>query len=62
LDKQLDPAYSITEDGGSRFDNNNMMQNATSVIGDLSASESESARAPGLISVTARVTVSFKLQ
>jgi hypothetical protein len=40
-----------------------MMQNSTSVIsGDLSASESESAIAPGLISVTAQVTVSFELK
>jgi len=63
IGQTVGPAYSITEDGGSRFDNNNMVQNATSVIsGDLSASESESALAPGLISVSARVTVSFRLQ
>ncbi|MEP6819324.1 MAG: SIMPL domain-containing protein [bacterium] len=66
IGQTIGPAYSITEDSGTRFadnNNNNMMQNTTSVIsGDLSASESDSALAPGLISVTARVTVSFRLQ
>ena len=62
IGQKIGPAYSITEDGGSRS-GNSMLQNNTSVIsGDLSASESDSAIAPGLISVTAQVTVSFELK
>jgi uncharacterized protein YggE len=64
IGQTIGPAYSITEDGGARYPtSNNTMQNSTSVIsGDLSASESDSAIAPGLISVTAQVTVSFGLK
>jgi uncharacterized protein YggE len=56
-------AFSITEGVIGRYAPSNAMQNTTSVIsGDLSASESETAIAPGLISVTAQITVSFRLQ
>lgn len=62
IGQRIGPAYSITE-ASPRFAANSMMQNNTTVIsGDLSASESESAIAPGLISVTAQVTVSFELK
>jgi uncharacterized protein len=60
IGQSIGPAFSITEGAGS-YPSNNLSQNATSVIsGDLSASEG--AFSPGLISVTALVTVSFKLQ
>lgn len=63
IGQTIGPAYSITEGIVSRYPANAMMQNSTSVIsGELSAGESESAIAPGLISVTAQVTVSFRLQ
>jgi uncharacterized protein YggE len=63
IGQTIGPAYSITEGVVNRYAASNMSQNATSVIsGDLSASESDSAIAPGLISVTAQVTVSFRLQ
>ncbi len=62
IGQTIGPAHSITE-GASRPSSSNFMQNTTSVIsGDLSASESDSAIAPGFISVTAQVTVSFRLQ
>lgn len=59
----IGPAYSIIEGGGISYrDNNNMMQNSTATIsGSLSDRESESAIAPGSISVTAQVTVRFRL-
>jgi hypothetical protein len=63
IGQTIGPAYSITEGIANRYPSQSMMQNSTSVIsGDLSAGESESAIAPGLISVTAQVTVSFRLQ
>jgi uncharacterized protein YggE len=63
IGQTIGPAFSITEGTNGRYTASNMTQNATSVIsGDLSASESDSAIAPGLISVTAQVTVSFRLQ
>ena len=63
IGQTIGPAYSITEGVASHYPSQSMMQNTTSVIsGELSASESESAIAPGLISVTALVTVSFRLQ
>ena len=63
IGQTIGPAHSITEGVASRYSANAMMQNTTSVIsGDLSASESDSAIAPGLISVTAQVTVSFQLK
>ena len=63
IGQTIGPAHSIAEGVASRYPSQSMMQNSTSVIsGDLSASESESAIAPGLISVTAQVTVSFELK
>lgn len=63
IGQTIGPAHSIIEGVASRYPSQTMMQNSTSVIsGDLSAGESESAIAPGLISVTAQVTVSFILQ
>jgi len=63
IGQTIGPAHSITEGVANRYPSQSMMQNATSVIsGDLSAAESESAIAPGLISVTAQVTVSFQLK
>jgi uncharacterized protein YggE len=62
IGQTIGPAHSITEGVINRY-SSGMVQNSSSVIsGDLSASESDSAIAPGLISVTAQVTVSFKLQ
>ncbi len=61
IGQTIGPAYSITEGVVGGYSSSNITQNATSVIsGDLSASDS--AIAPGLISVTAQVTVSFRLQ
>ena len=54
-------AYTITEvstDYGPRA----MNQNAVGYAGEFGASQTESAIAPGLISVSAQVTVSFRLQ
>ncbi|MGZ8842883.1 MAG: SIMPL domain-containing protein, partial [Pyrinomonadaceae bacterium] len=57
--QSIGPAYSISEYAGDSG-RSNVAQNVTSVIsGDLSSSES--AIAPGSISVTAQVTVRFKL-
>jgi uncharacterized protein YggE len=63
IGQTIGPAFSITEGVVGRYSTSNAMQNSTSVIsGELSSSESDSAIAPGLISVTAQVTVSFRLQ
>jgi uncharacterized protein YggE len=63
IGQSIGPAYSITEGGGANYSRSNVTQNATTTIsGDLSESESESAIAPGSISITAQVTVSFRLQ
>lgn len=61
IGQSIGSAYSITENV-SDYSPRAMTQNATSISGDLSTRESESAIAPGLISVTAQVTVSFRLQ
>jgi uncharacterized protein len=56
-------AYSITETEVIPFRDNNINQNvSTAIMGNLSGRESESAIAPGSISVTAQVTVRFRLQ
>jgi uncharacterized protein len=61
IGQSIGPAYSISEGTGSDFGRSNYVQNATTTIsGDLS--DSESAIAPGSISVTAQVTVRFRLQ
>ena len=62
IGQSIGPAYSITEGGGANY-RSNVNQNATTTIsGDLSESASDSAIAPGSISVTAQVTVRFRLQ
>jgi uncharacterized protein len=63
IGQSIGPAYSITEGGGPNYSRSNVTQNTTTTIsGDLSESESDSAIAPGSISVTAQVTVRFRLQ
>lgn len=59
IGQTIGPAYSINEDSGVDYNRSNYSQNA-SVTGG-SSSESESATAPGTISVTAQVTVRFRL-
>jgi uncharacterized protein YggE len=59
IGQAIGPAYSINEDSGSDYNRNNYSQNASVAAG--SSSESESATAPGTISVTAQVTVRFRL-
>jgi uncharacterized protein YggE len=64
IGQSIGAAYSITEGGGIPF-RDNAMQNATqnissTISGDLS--DRDSAIAPGTISVTAQVTVRFRLQ
>jgi uncharacterized protein len=61
IGQSIGPAYSITENA-SDYSPRAMTQNATSLDGFISPRESDSAIAPGLISVTAQVTVSFRLQ
>lgn len=58
IGQSIGPAYSITEAGDNRYDN--MTQNVAGVAG-RAAEESEGSIAPGSISVTAQVTVSFRL-
>jgi uncharacterized protein YggE len=58
IGQSIGPAYSITET--TRDYAPRAVQNVSSDVGD--SSESESALAPGTISVTAQVTVRFRLQ
>ncbi len=58
IGQSIGPAYSIIEAGENRYDN--VSQNVAGVAGRASE-ESEGAIAPGSISVTAQVTVSFRL-
>jgi uncharacterized protein YggE len=58
IGQSIGPAYSITEAGENRYDN--VSQNVAGTAG-RAAEESEGAIAPGSISVTAQVTVSFRL-
>lgn len=58
--QSIGPAYSITEGGGVNYSRSNVTQNATTTIGG-DQSESDSAIAPGSISITAQVTVRFRL-
>jgi uncharacterized protein YggE len=63
IGQTIGPAYSISEGGNTTYTTRSAVQNVTSTIsGDLSETASESAIAPGLISVTAQITVSFRLQ
>lgn len=59
IGQSIGPAYSISEDSSLPV-NGRMMQNATSFTG--SSEDSEGAIAPGSISVTAQITVRFRLQ
>ena len=59
IGQSIGPAYSITEESIPDYSRSNVNQNATSTVG--SSSESDSATAPGMISVTAQVTVRFRL-
>ena len=62
IGQSIGPAYSITEVGGVSYrDNNNFVQNSTASAPSPAERESESAIAPGSISVTAQVTVRFRL-
>lgn len=61
IGQSIGPAYSITESSGD-YTPRAMTQNVSSVAGMLSDRDSESAIAPGQISITAQVTVSFRLQ
>lgn len=62
IHQSIGAAYSITEGGGPNYSRRDVTQNTTTTIsGDLSESESDSAIAPGSISVTAQVTVRFRL-
>lgn len=58
IGQSIGPAYSITETTRD-FAPRSTMQNAVSEIGD--AADSESTLAPGTLSVTAQVTVRFRL-
>ena len=59
IGQSIGPAYSITEESIPDYSRSNINQNATLTAG--SSSESDSATAPGTISVTAQVTVRFRL-
>lgn len=60
IGQSIGPAYSITETSVTPYSASNITQNVASVAGG-SDSESESAIAPGSISITASVTVRFRL-
>lgn len=59
IGQSIGPAYSITENSGSDYGRSNYAQNATTLSGE--SSESESAIAPGSLSITSQVTVRFRL-
>lgn len=61
IGQSIGPAYSITE-GTSDYAPRATTQNVVGIAGSLSDRDSDSAIAPGLISITAQVTVSFRLQ
>jgi hypothetical protein len=60
IGQSIGPAYSITETSVTPYSTSNMTQNVAGVAGSGSESEG-SAIAPGSISVTAQVTVRFRL-
>jgi uncharacterized protein len=62
IGQSIGPAYSITETEIIPFRDNNITQNVAGFIRGTNEGESESAIAPGTISVTAQVTVRFRLQ
>ena len=57
----IGPAHSITEEDTERRDDNASSNNFSTTVGSSSMSDSESTFAPGLISVRAHVSVSFRL-
>jgi uncharacterized protein len=60
IGQSIGPAYSITENSGIDYGRSNAnLQNSSVTAGE--SSDSESATAPGTISVTAQVTVRFRL-
>jgi uncharacterized protein YggE len=59
IGQSIGPAYSITEESVPDYSRSNINQNSTLTTG--SSSESDSATAPGTVSVTAQVTVRFRL-
>jgi uncharacterized protein YggE len=61
IGQQIGPAYSITESGVVPYSPANVSQNRTLDAFIGGAAETESAIAPGTISVSAQVTVSFRL-
>jgi len=61
IGQSIGPAYSITEEAPAIYSNSNASQNNVSITAGGSDRESESAIAPGSISVTAQVTVRFRL-
>ncbi|MEK6337068.1 MAG: SIMPL domain-containing protein [Acidobacteriota bacterium] len=60
IGQTIGPAYSITETAVTPYDN--VSQNVAGVAGRSSDDQSEGAIAPGSLSITAHVTVSFRLQ
>lgn len=60
IGQSIGPAYSIAETSGNDYGRSNAMQNVSATAGDSAAGDS--AIAPGSISVTAQVTVRFRLQ
>jgi uncharacterized protein YggE len=61
IGQAIGPAYSITEGAPAYYSNSNISQNRIAGLASPSEQESESAIAPGSISVTAQVTVRFRL-
>jgi len=61
IGQSIGPAYSITEATPAYDSNSNISQNRIAGLASPSERESESAIAPGSISVTAQVTVRFRL-
>ena len=62
IGQSIGPAYSITETPFATYGRANVSQNVLSDSSGSSGGELDSAIAPGLISITAQVTVSFRLQ
>jgi hypothetical protein len=61
IGQAIGPAYSITEGTPTYYSTSNISQNSIAGLASPSERESESAIAPGSISVTAQVTVRFRL-
>ncbi|HXD30288.1 MAG TPA: SIMPL domain-containing protein [Pyrinomonadaceae bacterium] len=60
IGQSIGPAYSITEENQRLYSNSNITQNSMTADGD-SVSDGMSTIAPGIISVSAQVTVKFRL-